>query len=295
MHGAQRVVALHHRGHDDAEAEHVQHLFEAFVLLAHLGVDAPGRLDAADQVVAQPFLGQALGHLRLDGGQRLAAHHRLGGDAPGNDRMAERIQRPEAQVLQLGLDLVHAQALGDGGVDFQRLAGDAPARFHRHGVERAHVVQAVGQLDEDHAQVARHRQHHLAEALGGGFLAVAELQLVELGDAVHQFGHGGAEAGLDLAAGQRGVFQRVVQDGGAQGFGVQPQVGQDAGHGHGMGDVGLAALAGLAFVGAGAHFVGLADQLHLVRRQVVGQPFLQRGHGLRTRVRADIGQLRRRE
>ena len=32
VHRAERVVALHRRLHDDAEAEHVHHLVEAFVL-----------------------------------------------------------------------------------------------------------------------------------------------------------------------------------------------------------------------------------------------------------------------
>ena len=165
-------------------------------------------------------------------------------DALGDHRVAQRMQGAEAQVLQLGLDPVHAEALGDRRVDLQRLAGDAPARLRRHRVERAHVVQAVGELDQDHAQVARHRQHHLAEAFRIGFLAIAELHLVELGDAIDQFGHGLAELLGDRAARQRRVFQRIVQDRRAQGFGVHAQFGQDAGHGDGMGDVGLAATCG---------------------------------------------------
>ncbi len=84
------------------------------------------------------------------------------------------------------------------------------------GVQRAHVVQAVGQLDQDHAHVARHRQHHLAETFGIGFLAVAELDLVELGDAFDQFGHALAEGIGDERCAAGRVFQGVMQDGGAQ-------------------------------------------------------------------------------
>ena len=82
-------------------------------------------------------------------------------------------------------------------------------------------MQAVGQLDHDHAQVARHRQQHLAEALRRRFLAVAELQLVQLGNALDQVGHGLAELAGQLLAGERGVFDGVVQDRRDQGFNIQ--------------------------------------------------------------------------
>lgn len=54
----------------------------------------------------------------------------------------------------------------------------------RHALHRAHVVHAVGELDQDDAHIARHRQQHLVEGFGLRFLAVEELQLVELGQAV---------------------------------------------------------------------------------------------------------------
>src|SRR3546814_20172946 len=120
--------------------------------------------------------------------QRLAPHQRLAADALLQHRVADRVQRAEAQVLQLGLDQVHAQALRDRRVDLQRLAGDALARLRRLRAQGAHVVQAVGELDQDHAQVARHRQQHLAAALGRRLLAVLDLALVALGYAVDQFG-----------------------------------------------------------------------------------------------------------
>src|SRR2546425_6507543 len=47
------------------------------------------------------------------------------------------------------------------------------------------------------------RSQHLAEALGGRFLAIAELQLVQLGHAVDELGHGFAELGGQRLAGQR--------------------------------------------------------------------------------------------
>ncbi len=273
VHRTQRVITAGHAAHDQAEAEHVHHLVEGFVLVAHLVVDAPRGLDAADQAVLDALFRQPLRQLHFHLRHRFAAHHRLAADVFFDDGVAPRVQRLEAQVLQLALDQAHAQALGDGRVDLQRLAGDAAARFAALRAQRAHVVQAVSQLDHDHAQVARHRQQHLAEALGGRFLAVAELQLVQLGHAVDQFGHGFAELGGQRLTGQRGVFDGVVQDRGDQRFHVQAQLSQHLGHGHRMGDIGLARLARLPGVRGGSDFPGAAQQRQLFRRQVMGGAF----------------------
>ena len=109
--------------------------------------------------------------------------------------------------------------------------------------ERAHVVRAVRELDHDHADVADHREDHLAEALGLRFLAALELDLVELGDAVDEFGDFLAEALLDLGCGGRRVLDDVVQDRGGQRRAVHVQVGQDVGDRDRVRDVGLAGLA----------------------------------------------------
>ena len=51
-------------------------------------------------------------------------------------------------------------------VDLHRLAGDALLLLDRQGVQRAHVVEPVGELDEDDPDVLGHRQQHLSDVLG---------------------------------------------------------------------------------------------------------------------------------
>jgi hypothetical protein len=143
-------------------------------------------------------------------------------------------------------------------VDLLGLAGDAATLVGPHVVEGPHVVQTVGQLDEDHPQIAGHRHQHLAEVFGLGFFVGLELDLVELGDPIHQLGRG-AEALGDLGLGDVGVLHHVVQEGGAQGLGVQVPAGEDLGDGDRMGDVGFAALAQLPGVGVGREVVGGFD------------------------------------
>ncbi len=138
----------------------------------------------------------------------------------------------ETQVLQLHAHGAHAQAMRDGCVDLECLAGDAPALGRGHGTEGAHVVQPVRELDHDDADVFHHRQHHLAEVLRLGFGAALELDLGELGDAIHQLRHFGAEAGVDLLLQGGRVFDDVVQQGRFDGAVVHVQVGgEDGGDG----------------------------------------------------------------
>ncbi len=103
------------------------------------------------------------------------------------------VQGREAEVLELPLDLLDTEAVREGRVDVEGLLGDGALAVHGHDRDRAHVVQAVGQLDEQDPPVLGHRDEHLAD--GGGLLGLfrVELQAVELGDPVDDGGHLGAE------------------------------------------------------------------------------------------------------
>jgi hypothetical protein len=132
----------------------------------------------------------------------------------------------------------------------------------------AQVVGAVGELDQDHAQIAHHRQQHLAEILGLRFLAILEADLIELGDAIDDLRHVVPEALLDVGLRDRRVLDHVVQDRPHDGVGVEVQVGEDHGRCHGMRDVGLARDARLALVGGRPELSRGADAFDLLRRQV---------------------------
>ena len=182
--------------------------------------------------------------------------------------VAVRIQRAKSQILELELDRVQSEALGDRRVDLQSLAGAAAPLDRRHHAEGAHVVHAVGELDHDDADVAHHRQQHLAKALGLRFLAVLELDLIELADAVDQFGDDLAEDRRYLGLGGRRIFDDIVQDGRDQRVGIQPQIGEDVGDRDRVRDVRFARNALLALMLFRAEVVGFAHPLDLSGRQI---------------------------
>ena len=122
----------------------------------------------------------------------------LGGAAPGVDPGAERfvqlrLEIAERQLLELVLDLAHAQPVGDRGVDVARLLGDRDPLLLGQVVQRSHVVEPVGELDEDDADVVHHRQQHLAEVLGLAFLGRGEPDRADLGHPLDDVGDLGAE------------------------------------------------------------------------------------------------------
>ena len=185
-----------------------------------------------------------------------------------DDTVAARIQRAEAEILELGLDRVHAEPVRDRRVDVERLARNRAALRERHGAQRAHVVRAVGELDHDHADVAHHREQHLAEALGLRLLAALELDLVELADAVDELGHFLAEPPVDLLLERRRVLDHVVEDRRDQRLRIEPQVREQVGDRDGMRDVGLAGAATLALVSLEGEVVGILDALDLGGREI---------------------------
>ena len=227
-------------------------------------VDAVQALDAAFHGRGNARLFQLVAEYRLHPRQESFA--RL---APRFDRIvyllvSDGIDVAEAQVFQFAADLAHAQAVGDGGVDLERLAGDFLLPLRRQMLQRAHVVQAVGQLDEHHADVIHHGQHHLAQVLGLLLFAGGEIDGADLGDALDDVRHLLAEFLADIDDRHRGIFHGVMQQPGGDGDRVHLHLGQNQRHFQGMDQVGLAggaALSGMVFLGK---LVGFADEFEIV-------------------------------
>ena len=128
---------------------------------------------------------------------------------------------------------------------------------------------AIGQLDHDHADIAHHCEQHLAEALGLSLFTTLELDLVELADAVDEFGNLLAKLLRDFRLGGAGVFHDVVENGRNQCLRVHAQVGEQACNSYRMSDVGLAGAAPLSVVRAEGELVCLLDAFDVSRRQVL--------------------------
>ena len=157
------------------------------------------------------------------------------------------MERCEGQVLELPLDRVDAEPVGQRGEDVERLARLLLLLVLGHRAERAHVVQAIGELDQDDPDVLGHRDHHLAVVLGLAVVAALEGDAGQLGHAVDQLAHLLAELLPHLVERSARVLDGVVQQRGAQGGRVHPHPRADLGHSDRVHDEVLAA--GPALVG----------------------------------------------
>ena len=83
---------------------------------------------------------------------------------------------------------------------------------------RAHIVRAVGDLDEDDADVLGHRHEHLAQVLHLLFFLAGVLHARQLGDALDQVRDRGGELLGDLGIRGGGVLDAVVHEGGLDGL-----------------------------------------------------------------------------
>jgi hypothetical protein len=141
-----------------------------------------------------------------------------------------------------------------------------PRRFESgaHVLERPHVVRAIGELDEQDADVLRHRHDHLAEVLRLLLLLrVPGGELRELRHAVDEVGDLGPEELRDVLLRREGVLDRVVQEAGDDRRLVEAHLGEQARHLERVDEVRLPGLADLALVDLRGVDVGLLDQIQV--------------------------------
>ena len=106
------------------------------------------------------------------------------------------LEGAHAKVFQFALDLGDSQPVGQGGVNLQGFLGHLFPAVGGQEFQGAHVVGAVGQLDENDTHVLGHGHHHLASGLGLAHGGILKLTGGYLGDAVHQVGDLLPELGL---------------------------------------------------------------------------------------------------
>ena len=255
----ERGVAVLHALDEHANADEIEDVVELPALHDHLLVDAPVVLRTTRDVSRDAQLPEPLLDLLEHLGEVDVALGRAGGDHLLDLRVALRVQGRERQVLQLPLHVLDAEAVGQRRVHVERLLRGAPLLPLGHRRDRAHVVEPVGQLDEQDADVLGHRHEHLAERGGLLRLLRVELEPVELGDPVHDGGDVRPELLLEVLVGDGGVLDGVVQERGHDRDVVETEIGEDHRHPERMRDVRLPGSAHLVGVGDPGDLEGLLD------------------------------------
>ncbi len=269
MDDAERRVAVLHAARDDAERDEVVDLLELDLLPFQLEPDAVQTLDSAVDAnhrhlrVAE-LRGDLGGQPLDDAGGGLA----LGLDARAKRLVGHRLEVLEGELLELVLDLGHAEAVGDRRVDVERLLRCPDAAVVRHVLQRPHVVEPIGELDEDDADVVDHRQQHLAEVLDLPLLARREGDRADLRDPFDDVGDIVSECLRNPLDGGQGVFDDVVEEPGGDADDIELHVGEDVRNLERVDEVGLARVADLSLVLEGREHIGPPEQFEVGVRTV---------------------------
>ena len=127
---------------DDAEGDQVEYLVKRQPLLLHLDVDG---VEVLGPAVDQPLDLVLLEHVVDDVDDLLDVRLARGAVlVHGVGKLGKdiRLEEAEAEVLQLGLDPVQPQPVGQGRIDVLGLLGDEPLLDRLHVLQGAHVVAA---------------------------------------------------------------------------------------------------------------------------------------------------------
>ena len=185
----EHVVAVGDRVHDHAKRAQVKNTVDVELLRVHLAVDAVDVLDAARDGGVHALGLQALADLRAHLAHEFFERGHAFVERVRDGLVARGVEIQQREVLELPLDLLHAEAVRDGGVNLHRLEGLDALLFLALVGHRAHVVQAVGHLDEDDADILGHGQEHLAHVLHLLLFHARVLHARELRDALDNVGH----------------------------------------------------------------------------------------------------------
>ena len=265
---AEGAVAVAQRVDEDAEGEDVVELVERDRLADELLADRPEPLHPPAHLGGNPGLRQLPGDVvpeLLDGGP--------GGLHPLVHRVREgrelvRVEVAEGEVLELALDPAHPETVRQRRVDLHRLGRDGAPLLLPEVAQGPHVVEAVGQLDEDDPQVARHREEHLPERLGLLRLLGRVGVPADLRDAVDDVGDLLAEEDGELLLRRLGVLEDVVEEARGHGNLVELQLGQEHRHADGVDEVRLPGGTELVPVRLGREDVRAPQEVLVRPRQI---------------------------
>ena len=275
VHIAEHVIAVRHGIHDDAHRADVVDFVDGLVLRIHLAVNGVDMLDARGNGVVDVRLPELFGDTLLNALEELLMLLALRLEALDDLVVADGVEDLERKILKLPLDAAHAEAVRDRRVDLHGLERLVSLLALGQELERARVVQAVGELDEDDADILCHREEHLTQILEL-LLLLGVAQHAQARNAVDELRDRRAELVLDLLVAEFGVLDAVMQECGADGIGIETHLDHDLRDRDRMDDIRLAVAALLPLMGGGGTLVGGADLLDIGLRVLFAHPLEQK-------------------
>ena len=180
--------------------------------------------------------------------------------------------------------IVVPKAVRDRRVDFDGFARDALAPFRAQVTQSAHIVYAVGKLDQNDADVLHHGEQHLADTFCLAVFGGEYIELGEFGNSVDATRHLGTELLTHLFDGNAGVLHHIMKQPCFHGHHIHPHVCQNVRHHDRMSHVRFPGIPRLALVIFAGEAEGLLERGEIVLGAVLADLGFQFGVQLLNRV-----------
>jgi hypothetical protein len=249
---------------DDPEGNDVVNFFKGQVLVEHFLVNAVKMLVASVDLGVQTVLVQFFLNVALNGFHIVFPVLFVFVHPAMNIFVGLGIQKLKGSVFQFVLDPVDAQPGSDGCINVQGFPGDLllfGGAFVK--LKGSHVMEAIGQLDEDDPDVVGHGEDHLPDALGVALMGAVGFDRGQLGHTRDDMGDIRTEYITDFRDGGVGVLHDVVEEARRDGDGIQVHIRQDCRDLQGMGEIGLSRKADLAVVDPGGIDICAVDEIDI--------------------------------
>ena len=166
MDDAERGVAILDRVDEDAHSANVVDRFDSARLAAHLVPDAVDVLGSAGDFRCHTRVLEILAKRGNDVVDEALAVEPPFVEMTRDFLVFDRLDRTEAQILELPLQLPYAQTVRERREDLDHIFRDLVPRRALDARQIAQRLRALGQLDQHDANVIDHREQHFAEVFG---------------------------------------------------------------------------------------------------------------------------------
>ena len=150
-------------------------------------------------------------------------------------------------------------------VNIHRFTGNALLLVWLEVLQRPHVMQAIGKLDQDDAHVGHHGQEHLAHVFGLARLRRRNVQPTNVGDARDEVRNFASKPLFNPRNGIFRVLNGIVKNGRGQRDGIESHVREDMRHFEQVRQVGLTRAANLVVMSLRSNLVSTANDPGIFR------------------------------
>ena len=243
-------------GDDDTEGVEVVDFGDVLAVFGEFAVEGIDGFDAARKLEGDFFFFEQGADFGFDFLESFFARLVGAGDEVGEVGVAFGVNVGEGEIGELDAEATHVETLGKGGEDFESFFRYLFLAVRREGGKGAEVVEAVGEFDDEDADVGAEGDHEAEEVVtSGGEVGVDVAHIGagdgEFGHAINEEGDGLAKFAFNVVESDGGIFDGVVEDASDNGVFVHVPRFEDFHDGERVVDEGLARGAELAGVSGG--------------------------------------------